>query len=151
MTLWTVPTRLLCPWDFPGKNTGVGSISSSISPTKGLNPSLQHLHWQAHSLPLSHLGSPLVDKGMWCFLHEDYVTLDCCWLPLTWTWILWFLQYRLIIVNSDFHSPYSIWPQSSKPAFFYVTSSSSLVRRREGEDALDFCSHFSDQVVITDS
>ena len=24
VTLWTVPTRLLCPWDFPGKNAGVG-------------------------------------------------------------------------------------------------------------------------------
>ena len=23
-TLWTDPTRLLCPWDSPGKNTGVG-------------------------------------------------------------------------------------------------------------------------------
>ena len=23
-TLWTVAARLLCPWDFPGKNTGVG-------------------------------------------------------------------------------------------------------------------------------
>ena len=23
-TLWTVATRLLCPWDFPGKNTAVG-------------------------------------------------------------------------------------------------------------------------------
>ena len=22
------PTRLLCPWDFPGKNTGVGSFKS---------------------------------------------------------------------------------------------------------------------------
>ena len=22
--LWTVAVRLLCPWDFPGKNTGVG-------------------------------------------------------------------------------------------------------------------------------
>ena len=21
---WTVPARLLCPWDSPGKNTGVG-------------------------------------------------------------------------------------------------------------------------------
>ena len=24
VTPWTVATRLLCPWDFPGKNTGVG-------------------------------------------------------------------------------------------------------------------------------
>ena len=23
-TPWTEPTRLLCPWNFPGKNTGVG-------------------------------------------------------------------------------------------------------------------------------
>ena len=23
-TLWTVAARLLCPWDFPSKNTGVG-------------------------------------------------------------------------------------------------------------------------------
>ena len=23
-TLWTVLARLLCPWDSPGKNTGVG-------------------------------------------------------------------------------------------------------------------------------
>ena len=22
--LWTITTRLLCPWDSPGKNTGVG-------------------------------------------------------------------------------------------------------------------------------
>ena len=27
ITPWTVPTRLLCPWDFPGKNTGVDSHS----------------------------------------------------------------------------------------------------------------------------
>ena len=24
VTPWTAATRLLCPWDFPGKNTGVG-------------------------------------------------------------------------------------------------------------------------------
>ena len=27
--LWTEPTMLLCPWDFPGKNTGVVVISFS--------------------------------------------------------------------------------------------------------------------------
>ena len=49
---------LLCPWDFPGKNTGVGShfLLQGIFPTQGLNPCL--LHWQADSLPLSHQGSP---------------------------------------------------------------------------------------------
>ena len=41
----------------PGKNTGVGSyfLLQGIFPTQELNPGL--LHWQADSLPLSHLGS----------------------------------------------------------------------------------------------
>ena len=36
------PTRFLCPWDFPGKNTGVGChfILQGIFPTQGLNPCL---------------------------------------------------------------------------------------------------------------
>ena len=53
--------RLLCPWNFPGKNTGVGChfLLQRIFPTQGSNPQLLHLlHWQAESLPLRHLGSP---------------------------------------------------------------------------------------------
>ena len=36
------PTRLLCPWNSPGKNTGVGSHSllQGIFPIQGLNPGL---------------------------------------------------------------------------------------------------------------
>ena len=53
------PTRLLCPWDFPGKNTGVGhhALLQRIFPTQGSNPPLLHCKWM-HSLPLSHQGSP---------------------------------------------------------------------------------------------
>ena len=53
------PSRLLCPWGFPGKNTGVGCHALlQIFPTQGSNPSLLCLlHWQAGSLPLSYLGS----------------------------------------------------------------------------------------------
>ena len=38
------PTRLLCPWDFPGKNTGVGChlLLQEIFPTQGSNPHLLH-------------------------------------------------------------------------------------------------------------
>ena len=52
------PTRLIGPWDFPGKNTGVGFhfLLSQIFPTQGSNLCL--LLWQADSLPLSHLGDP---------------------------------------------------------------------------------------------
>ena len=35
MTSWTAATRLLCPWTFPGKNTGVG-ISSRDLPNPGI-------------------------------------------------------------------------------------------------------------------
>ena len=55
------PTRPLCPWDSPGKNTGVGchALLQGIFPTQGWNSSLLHLlHWRAGSLPISHLGSP---------------------------------------------------------------------------------------------
>ena len=55
------PIRLLCPWNFPGKNTEVGCnfFFQGIFPTQGSNPCLLHLlHWQIDSLPLSHMGSP---------------------------------------------------------------------------------------------
>ena len=54
------PARLLCPWNSPGKNTGVGSHSllQGIFPTQGLNPGLLHCrHILYH---LSHQGSPRV-------------------------------------------------------------------------------------------
>ena len=40
--LW--PIRLLCSWDFPGKNSGVGSHSllQGIFLTQGLNPGFLH-------------------------------------------------------------------------------------------------------------
>ena len=38
--LW--PARLLCPWNFPGKNTGVSChfLLQGIFPTQGSNPLL---------------------------------------------------------------------------------------------------------------
>ena len=52
------PTRLLCPQDSPGKNTGVGChfLLQGFFPTQGANPCLLSLlHWQADSLPMNHL------------------------------------------------------------------------------------------------
>ena len=57
--LW--PAWLLCPWDSPGKNTGVGwhALLQGIFPTQGSDPRFSHLqHWQVGSLPLAHLGTP---------------------------------------------------------------------------------------------
>ena len=55
------PARLLCPWDSPGKNTGVGchALLQGIFLTQGSNPHLLCLlFWQAGSLPLAPPGKP---------------------------------------------------------------------------------------------
>ena len=51
------PTRLLCPWDSLGKNTGMGCHFrlQGIFPTQGLNPGLPHCRWIL--CQLSHKGS----------------------------------------------------------------------------------------------
>ena len=52
------PIRLLCPWDFPGKNTGAGChfLLQGIFLTQGLNLCL--LHWQVDSSTTEPPGKP---------------------------------------------------------------------------------------------
>ena len=54
-----------CPWDFPGKSTGVGChfLLQGIFVTQGSNPGL--LHYRQILYSLSHRGSPLSYKS--CF------------------------------------------------------------------------------------
>ena len=55
------PTGLFYPWNFPGKNPGVGChlLLQVIFLSQGSNPSLLCLlHCQVHSLPLAPLGKP---------------------------------------------------------------------------------------------
>ena len=59
------PTRLLCPWDFPGKNTGVGFhfLLPWIFLTGELNWGLLHCRWILYQL--SYQGSPnCVSEGI---------------------------------------------------------------------------------------
>ena len=67
------PTGLPCPWDSPGKNTGVGChfLLWGIFPTQGLNLSL--LHQQVDSLALSHQGRSRVAHNI-CLL-----SFYCMW------------------------------------------------------------------------
>ena len=53
------PARLLCAWNFPGRNTGVGYnfLLQGIFLTQGLNPHL--LHWQEGPLPLAPPGKSI--------------------------------------------------------------------------------------------
>ena len=65
-------TRLLCPWDFPGKNTEMSChfLLQGIFSTQGSNPCL--MYWQVDSLPPCYLGSLIFDmvklKSIICFL-----------------------------------------------------------------------------------
>ena len=88
--LFTIPgtmnARLLCSWNFPGKNTGVGChfLLQAIFQTQRSNPNLLWLpHWQVDSLPLCHLESrdkegPL--NKVYCQLYDQgiiYFTGPC--------------------------------------------------------------------------
>ena len=54
------PHRLHGPWNSPGQNTGVGSLSllQGIFPTQGSNPGLPHCGRILY--PVSHQGSPRI-------------------------------------------------------------------------------------------
>ena len=56
-TQWTI-ARLLCSWDSPGKNTGMGchALLQGIFPTLGSNPGLPNRRQILYQL--SHQGSP---------------------------------------------------------------------------------------------
>jgi len=63
MTAGLYPARLLCPWNSPGKSTGVSChfLLQEIFLTQGLNPSLLHLlYWKVGSLPAEPLRKPLL-------------------------------------------------------------------------------------------
>ena len=60
------PARLLCPWDFPGKNTQVGchALLQGVFPTQGSNPRPScPLLCQAGSLPVVPAGKPCQLQG----------------------------------------------------------------------------------------
>ena len=73
------PTRLLCSWDFPGKNTGLGChfLLQGVFLTQGLNPGLPHC-----SQILYHLSHTL---GLKCFYHH----LKICTPKTKGPWVTW--------------------------------------------------------------
>ena len=56
----SVVSDSLWPWNSPGQNTGVGSLSllQGIFPTQGSNPGLPHCRWILYQL--SHRGNPRI-------------------------------------------------------------------------------------------
>ena len=71
--LW--PARLLCPWDFPGKNGAVDChfLLQGIFLTQGLNPHL--LRWQRDALPLGQQGSPVLYSRWLLVIYFTYTSV----------------------------------------------------------------------------
>ena len=89
------PTRLLHPWNFPGKSIGVGFhfLLQGIFPTQGLNPGLPYC---GHMLfLLSHQGSP----------HLPYI---CNHSLIYYSWILNSVQL--------FSHVWPLWPHGLQHA-----------------------------------
>ena len=60
------PHGLYSPWNSPGQNTGVGSLTllQGIFPTQGSNPGLLHCRWILYQI--SHKGSPGILECIAC-------------------------------------------------------------------------------------
>ena len=92
---------LVCPWDSPGKNTGMGchALLKGIFLTQGSNPHLLYLpHWQMGSLPLAPPGK---------------VTLYYGWHEVPCSWILYAFQAGAI--NSQWISKSPFLPETWVP------------------------------------
>ena len=96
------PTRLLCPWDFPGKGAGVGChfLLQGIFPTQGSKPGF--LHCRQILYQLSYKGSrcsensyPL-DVGCGLLLVRSPGSTKCAGVSSCGTWApqFWFLGPR---------------------------------------------------------
>ena len=95
--LW--PTRLLCAWDFPGKNTGGGChfLLQGIFSTQGSNPGFSHC---GHALyHLSHQGSPrrhgaTINAILFTYAEEISWPFYLNYLKIS---FLWIVQNKILV------------------------------------------------------
>ena len=80
-SLW--PHGLYSPWNSPGQNTGVGSLSllQGILPTQGSNPGLPH--WGQVLYQQSHQGSPRILECV-AYPFSGNRTPASCWFLTNW-------------------------------------------------------------------
>ena len=127
--LW--PSRLLCPWDSPGKNTGVGfhALLQGIFPTQGSNPSLPHSRWILYHL--SHQGSPFPGSPLIIIITNPYWAPTVCQepyilYPSLWALFGWEKITSLFLLTPNGYSAFpSIMsidggPQYCQLAFWFV-------------------------------
>ena len=92
-----LPARLLCPWDSPGKNTGVGchALLQKVFPTEGSNPGLAHCRQILYLL--SQQGSNIL------FIHSfvnRYLDCSVSWFLWMMLQVMWECKYLFKILIS---------------------------------------------------
>ena len=112
------PARLLCPWDSPGKNTGVSChfLFQGIFLIQVSNPGLLCLlHWQADSLPLAPPGKDQTWLTCWWWkLSQTLRTVPQSWGPIE--------SDQLPCETGDSQ----LWTDSSQIQYFYVPAESII-------------------------
>ena len=100
-------TRLFCPWDSPGKIIGVGCrfLLQGIFLTQRSNLGL--LHWQAHSLPLSHMGSPVWPKTGHLISQSLKFSISKKWVQNLPHWIIK-IKFCDVFITLSKHCTWSI-------------------------------------------
>ena len=115
------PTRFLCPWDFPGKDTRVGChfLLQGIFLTQRSNPGLLHcrqiLYWLSYKADLILFGFWL----HWVFIathrlslvaaSRDYPLLQCLGFSLWWVLLLWSTGSGVVAHRLSFSEAYGIF------------------------------------------
>ena len=119
----------LSPWNFSGKNTGMGChfLLQGIFLTQGSNPCL--LNWQADSLSLSNQGSPASSMLGFVYIsclkntaradqEEGTLSLSACCFPCGHLWFrVWgcgCVHLNGLQFNFGLHSPTSFSPLHSR-------------------------------------
>ena len=110
-TLWPYglqPTRLLCPWDSPGKGTRVGchALPHGIFPTQEMNPNLLqllHCRWVLYhsATQEAHISKIYVS---YLYIPKSIISLFPKDLEIGMGWELgWFLQFVTEICQPSNH------------------------------------------------
>ena len=89
------PQGLYSPWNSPGQNAAVGSLSlhQGIFPIQRSNPGLPHCSWILYQL--SHKGSPrILEWVALSLLQRILLTQELNWGLLHCRWILFQLSYQ---------------------------------------------------------
>ena len=106
------PASLLCPWDSPSKNTGVGchALLQGIFPIQGSNPGLLHCTWIFFFYYLIHQGSPL-------YIHT------CTSIPYTYTHI----YSAPILIEVETSSLLPLWRKRERAYLLLQSESKSFL------------------------